>query len=275
MLNIPKLLTKPKSFHSLIGLSPDQFNNLLKKIKPLWQKAEFKRKNWEGRQRRIGGGRKARLSLEQTLFLLLLYYRTYVNHVFLGMIGNINDSKICKYFSRLNPLLAQVFRIPQNKVSLSEDEILEIILDATEQSTERRKGSGYSGKKKQQTVKTQICIDKKGKIIHVTKSYSGNIHDKKIYDKQKLKIPKHIKIKADLGYVGTRCETPVKKPKSRSLTMTEEQFNREFNSSRIIIEHVFAHLKKFHILKDRFRNNISTYNLIFKNICGIRNMVMA
>lgn len=275
MLNLPKLQKKPKSFHALTGMSPDKFNDLLKKVKPLWQKAEFKRKNWKGRKRAIGGGRKQQLSLKESLFLLLLYYRTYVNHLFLGMIANIDDSKICKYFARLSPVLAQVFKVPQSKVDLSEEEILEIIVDATEQNTQRRKGSGRSGKKKQQTVKTQIGVNKKGKILNVTKTYPGNVHDKKVYDQEILKIPKEIRLKGDLGYVGTRCETPIKKPKSRSLTMKEKEFNKAFGSTRIIVEHVFAHLKKFHILQDRFRNNISRYNLIFKNVCGIRNMVMS
>lgn len=275
MLNLQKLQKRPKAFHALTGVSPDKFNDLLKKLEPLWQKAEFKRKNWKGRKRKIGAGRKQKLSLEQSLFLLLLYYRTYVNHMFLGMIGGVDDSRICKYFKRLEPVIAQIFKIPQHKIDLSEEEILEIIVDATEQNTEKRGGSGYSGKKKQQTVKTQVSVDKKGRIIHVTKTYSGNIHDKKVYDKEILKVPKKVKLKGDLGYIGTRCETPVKKPKNRSLTKAERDFNKKFNSGRIVVEHTFAHLKKFHILKDRFRNDISRYNLIFKNICGIRNMVIA
>ena len=32
-----------------------------------------------------------------------------------------------------------------------------------------------------------------------------------------------------------------------------------------------AHLKKFRILSDKFRNNLKNYNLIFKNIAGLRN----
>lgn len=63
--------------------------------------------------------------------------------------------------------------------------------------------------------------------------------------------------------------------RKHSLTMKEKEFNKALGSKRIIVEHVFTHLKKFHILQDRFRNNISKYNLIFKNVCGIRNMVMS
>lgn len=278
MLNIEKLSKRPKVFHSLCGMSPDQFNSLLKKLEPLWQKAELKRKSWKGRKRKIGGGNKYKLSLEQMLFILLLYYRTYTNHIFLGMIANVDDSRICRYFSKLEPVLAKIFKISQKKINLTEDEILELIVDATEQETEKRKGTGYSGKKKKQTIKTQIHINPNGKIKAVSKSSPGNIHDKKVYDKSKTYAtirgkPEKVKKKGDLGYLGTECMLPVKKPKNRNLTEKQKQFNQQFSKERIIIEHTFAHLKKFHILQDRFRNNISKYNLIFKNICGIRNFI--
>ena len=50
---------------------------------------------------------------------------------------------------------------------------------------------------------------------------------------------------------------------------------RRQRSCRIILEHVFAHMKKFRILSYRFRNPIGRYNLIIKNVAGLRNFVMA
>lgn len=278
MLNIEKLSKKPKTFQSLTGLTPSKFKLLLKKLEPLWQKSELKRKSWTGRKRKIGGGRKHLLSLEQSLFILLLYYRTYVNHVFLGMLANIDDSKICKYFALLNPLLAQIFKVPEKKVNLNQDEILELIVDATEQQTQKRNGSGYSGKKKKQTVKTQIHITPSGNIKAVSKSHPGNVHDKKVYDQSLVATVVNGKLKkidkrADLGYVGTICEIPIKSSKKHKLTEKEKRFNRKHSEKRIVIEHVFSYLKKFHILSDTFRNEIKNYNLIFKNICGIRNFI--
>ena len=185
MLNVSKLATKPNIFHSLTGVSPTKFKLLLQKLEVLWQESEFKRKNYSGRKRKICGGRKRKLTLEQSLFLLLMYYRTYVNHLFLGMVGNIDDSKICKYFALLEPLLAQEFRVSERKINLSKEEILELIVDATEQPSQKRPGSGYSGKKKRQTIKTQIHVNIQGKIKSVSKSYAGNIHDKKVYDQSR------------------------------------------------------------------------------------------
>lgn len=280
MLNVQKLAKQPKIFHSLCGLTPHEFNSLLKKLESLWQKAEFKRKNWQGRKRKIGGGKKLRLSLEQSLFILLLYYRTYVNHIFLGMIAGIDNSKICKYFRLLNPVLAQIFKVPKKKVDMAEEEILELIVDATEQDTEKRDGTGYSGKKKRQTIKTQIHVNGKGMVKAVSDSFAGNIHDKKIYDKTKTIVmirgkPKKIEKKGDLGYLGTECRVPVKKSKNKRLTKAERQFNHKFSKERIIVEHTFAQLKKFRILSTKFRNKFNQHNIIFRNICGLRNFITA
>lgn len=280
MLNIEKLSKKPKVFHALCGLTPDKFNALLLSLEPLWKEAELKRKSWKGRKRRIGGGIKPKLTLSQKLFMLLLYYRTYTNHVFIGMIAGIDDSNVSRNINPLEPLLAQIFKIPQRKINLTQEEILELIVDATEQETERRGGSGYSGKKKKTTVKTQIHITPDTTIKAVSKSYAGNIHDKKVYDNSKTYcIVKgklnQVKKKGDLGYIGTGCKTPIKSSKLYKLTEEEKIFNKLFSSHRIIIEHVISFLKKFHILSDRFRNKISRHNLIFKNIAGIRNFITA
>lgn len=271
MLNVEKLYKKPKIFQRLTGLTPNKFQQLLIKLEPLFKKAELKRKKRSKIIRKTGGGRKQILSLSQSLFMILLYYRTYINHEFLGIIIGMDGSNVCRYFRRIQPLLAQIFRIPERKINMAEDEILELIIDATEQESEKRKGSGYSGKKKKNTVKTQIMVTPKGKIKSVSKSVAGNMHDKKLYDKTKVFTNIKVKRKGDLGYVGTILEIPIKKQKNKLLTEEQKLFNKQFSKTRIIVEHVFAHLKKFKILSDKFRNPIKNYNLIFKNIAGIRN----
>lgn len=275
MLNVQKLSKKPKVFQRLTGLTPTKFRELLKELEPLYRQAEARKVNLTERKRKIGGGRKKKLSLDQNLFLLLLYYRTYVNHIFIGIIGGIDDSNVGRYFAKIDYLLARIFRIPEKKVEMSEDEILELTIDATEQESEKRPGSGYSGKKKRNTVKTQIAVNADGKVKSVSKTVRGNMHDKKLYDQTRITTEIKVKRKSDLGYIGTACQTPIKKPKHRNLTEKEKEYNKRFSKERIIVEHVLAHLKKFKILGDRFRNPIKKYNLIFKNIAGVRNFVTA
>ena len=275
MINLQKLYKRPQVFQRLTGLTPNKFQQLLIRLEPIFKESELKRKKTTNRQRKVGGGRKQSLSLGQALFMLLLYYRTYTNHMFISIVMGIDDSNVCRYFRRIQPLLAQIFRIPARKIKMSEDEILELIIDATEQESQKRKGSGYSGKKKRNTVKTQIMITHDGKIKSVSKSMPGNIHDKKLYDNTGAYTTIKVKRKGDLGYIGTSCQTPIKKKKNKQLTKDQKSFNKQFNKTRIGVEHVFAHLKKFNILNHKFRNPISSYNLIFKNIAGIRNFQIA
>lgn len=275
MINLHKLLQKPKVFQRLTGLTPQQFTELLENLTPLWEESEKQRLSRPDRKRAIGAGNKRKLNVGQTLFLLLLYYRTYVNHVFIGMLGGIDDSNVGRYFGKMEPLLAQKFHILARKVDLSEEEILELIVDATEQETERRIGTAHSGKKKRQTIKTQIAVTPQGTIKSVSQSVKGSVHDKKLYDQTKMHTNKPIKKRGDLAYLGTGMLIPFKKPKNGELTETQKQFNRQFSRMRIIVEHAFAHMKKFRILSYRLRNPIGRYNLIIKNVAGLRNFVMA
>lgn len=276
-----RLALKPAIFQTLTGLTPSQFITLLAHLRPIWEAAEFKRKNWKGRKRKIGGGRTPALDLAGDLFLTLLSYRTYVSHVFLGLIVGLDESNVGRRIRYLEPLLAQVFRIPAQKISLTEDELWELIVDATEQETERRPGTGYSGKKKRQTVKTQIHITSSGIIKAVSASVPGNMHDKKLYDESQTFCrgpdgkPQRVQTKGDLGYLGTECDIPIKKPKSRALTVAEKTQNRQFSAQRIEVEHQLAHLKKFRCLADRFRGHLSHYNLMFRNVAGLRNLIQA
>ena len=269
-MNIKKLKQSPKTFSRIFGIEPEKFDELITKIEPLWQKAEAKRLRHK-RKIKKGSGRKYLLSLEQSLAMLLLYTRSYSTHIFLSALFEIHDSAICRYFARLRPVVESVFDIPTKKTDLREDEILKLVVDATEQRTERRdKGSGYSGKKKAQTIKTQIVVDKKGTIMHVSNSAPGNIHDKKLYDASGVKLPDNAK--GDLAYLGTNIAIPHKSSKLHSLTKSQILFNLRHSRKRIIIEHVFALLKSYQMLANRFRGHLENYHQYFVIVCGLCNL---
>lgn len=279
MLKLTKLAKRPRIFHTLCGLTPQQFRELLAHLEPLWSEAERKRRSWVGRKRKIGGGDKPKLTLSEQLFMLLMFYRTYAGQVFIGMVVGLDDSNVSRRIRRLEPVLTRIFRIPSKRINLTNDELWELIVDATEQETQKRKGSGYSGKKHQQTIKTQIHVNKDGFIKAVSHSIAGNRHDKHLYDESHTYArapdgkPKRVKKHGDLGYVGTECSIPFKKPKSRPLMMHEKYFNRHKASQRIQVEHTICHLKQWRILADRFRNNPNRYNRIFRNIAGLSNFI--
>jgi len=53
-MNIRKLSQRPKVFGHFFGISPKQFNDLIKELELLWQEAEHKRKS--ALPKKKGGG---------------------------------------------------------------------------------------------------------------------------------------------------------------------------------------------------------------------------
>jgi IS5 family transposase len=139
----------------------------------------------------------------------------------------------------------------------------------------------YSGKKKYHTIKSQIVICAKTKIILAVFVDCGRTHDFEMWKKSiGVKVVKHIKIKADKGYQGIaelhpNSETPKKKPKGGKLTKEEKADNRRINSERIPVEHSNCRLKRFHILADRYRNRRRRFGLRLSLFCGLHNFELA
>lgn len=272
-MNITKLKQHPQVFTRLFGISPDKFDALIEQVRPLWVKAEAKRLN-HPRKIKQGGGRPYALTLEDGVAMLLLYTRTYITHVFLSALFNVHDSRICRYFARIRPSVESVFNLPLKNTDLSEEEILKLIVDATEQRTERRRDdAGYSGKKKTHTIKTQIVVDHRGDIRHISASVPGNIHDKKLFDQSGVILPDNAK--GDLAYLGTNITIPIKSSKLHPLTQRQKDRNTRHSRKRIIVEHVFASLKAYRILADRFRGSLVHYHQYFLIVCGLRNLARA
>lgn len=272
-------------FRSLTGITQEKFDELVKKTTPLYEQAEEKRLYKAKRERKQGGGRQKELDLPNQLLMLLMYYRIYVSQEFLGLIFGLHNCNVSRQINYLQPQLAKVFRIPAQRIKLSEEELTEeglmkiFIIDATEQQIRRpgkRQKKYYSGKKKRHTIKNQLTVTRKGKIITVSRSVPGSKHDKKLYDESHLTYGINIIPISDLGYFGVeRITMPNKKPKGKELTLEQKQFNRELSKQRIKIEHTIGRMKVFQILSQRYRNDLANHSLIFKNIAGLHNLMYA
>ena len=64
--------------------------------------------------------------------LLFMYYRSYATHEFLGYFVGLDNSNVCRLFRVLEPLVASKIHIEKDR-TLTEDKILDILLDVTEQ----------------------------------------------------------------------------------------------------------------------------------------------
>src|SRR3954451_25109099 len=159
MSHTERLKRSPKAFRQLTGITPAAFDRTLAQLTPRYEAADARRKARPGRQRRPGAGRKHALVLADRLLMLLMYYRTYATHDFLGFLFGVEDSAVGRNITPLQPLLAGIFRIPERRVELDPEEAGELFSDPPERPA-RPPTTGqrafYSGKKKRHTIKTQV-----------------------------------------------------------------------------------------------------------------------
>ena len=264
-----KISKHPKVFLRLLGLTKEEFDILVSKVKLQWEKKvinKYKRP-----------GRNYKLSVEQMLMMLLLYYRTYSTQMQIGFMFGIDDSRVCRIIKLLEPLVAKIVAIKKNR-ELSYEETAQLI-DVTEQVIERpskKQNYYFSGKKRRHTLKTEVRITSDGRIINISKSYKGKSHDFKIH-KEADPIPIGTRVYADSGYQGINKRTknariPIKKSKKKPLSYWQKVYNKIISKRRIKVENMIAEIKNFRILSNRYRNKRRRYNLKFNIIGGIVNL---
>jgi IS5 family transposase len=125
-------------------------------------------------------------------------------------------------------------------------------------------------------LKIETQINERGKIINVSKSCGGRKHDFAVRKAEKP-MPREATILADSGYQGLQKKNkkavlPHKKKRKTPLTEEEKAHNRALASKRVLIENVFAKLKKFKILGSVYRNFQKKLHLRFNIIAGIHNL---
>jgi DDE superfamily endonuclease/Helix-turn-helix of DDE superfamily endonuclease len=283
MTNYEKLRRKPSSFRMFTGLSAVEFDRLVADLEPVWVTRKAKRSTRRPRQRKAGAGRKAKLLFVDRLLVTLLYYRTYVTQEFVGFLFGVDKGTVSRTVHELSLCMAGVFRIPEKKVRIDPDDIEAVFVDATEQPVhrpKRRQRRSYSGKKKRHTVKHQIVVTRKRKgpgetqrvrIKAVSKSTKGRVHDKKLYDGSRLRIPNGVPKSGDSGYQGSDLQVPTKKPRKGQLSDEQKRANRRLAKERIVAEHGIGKMKIWRMASDRYRNPTRRHTVMMKNVAGLHN----
>jgi len=283
MTNYEKLRRKPSLFRMFTGLSADQFDALVADLEPVWVTRKAKRSARRPRQRKPGAGRKAKLLFTDRLLIALLYYRTYVTQELVGFLFGVDKGTVSREVQELGLCMAGVFRIPEAKVRIDPDDLVAVFVDATEQPVNRPKRKQrrtYSGKKKRHTVKHQVVVTRKRKgpgekqrvrIKAVSKAAKGRTHDKKVYDRSRLRLPGGVPKSGDSGYQGTDLRVPKRKPRKGQLSADEKRSNRALAKERIVAEHGIGKMKIWRIAADRYRNPPRRHTVMMKNVAGLHN----
>ena len=154
MLTVEKLRRKPKHFHNFTGLTPQQFDQLLAAIEPLYEKAEVQRLSNPSRLRPRGAGRKFKLELPERLLMSLTYLRLYITQTLLGYLFGLDTSNVSREVQgRMLEVLSEVLPLP------AREEPLDLALAAS--SSDRSSGrSGGSSKRKRRIGTLEELLEK-------------------------------------------------------------------------------------------------------------------
>ncbi len=302
---LDKLSRKENIFQRIVGLNFKQLDQLTKAIKPLWEKSEKERLDRAERKRSIGGGHPYKLeTLREKIIATLIYYKQYPTQEFLGIMLGIDQSAISRLLQKMLPLI-EYAADPELRTYLAQakedwekkkvsnwneffqkhPDLRDVSEDATEQQCFRatnyeEQKKYYSGKSKQHAIKTQIAVSSRGRILDVSKSYPGSVHDKTIIDEEETikKFPEKISQRFDLAYLGANKDSPehyiilpVKKPRKGELTELDKEYNRANSKRRDVAEHALSKIKKFRMLAGVFRQSLKGYNQAFRNVVALVN----
>ena len=115
------------------------------------------------------------------------------------------------------------------------------------------------------------------KILYLSDTYEGSVHDKKICDEEPFEFQNEIELLQDLGYQGHTpknavIQMPMKSSKYRKLTEEEKKENKMKSSRRVTVEHAISGIKRCRIVKDIFRYRRYGYDdLVMLLSCGLHN----
>ena len=274
----------PHVFPRITGIQVEAFQHIVKENRIAWNRLQ-KKKKCRGRNSKVA-------TLEERLMLLLLRYRSNMTFTLLGMFFDIDGSNIYRILMQFESLLVKKLHIEKD-FSLTDENLKQVcqsdnntqksdtvlVVDITAIKIQRQLKSPnkfYSGKHKDFVVKVEILTYLDGKIVKISNLYSGRNHYFKIRMNE-FKISPHIALIGDLGCFGyekihTKTVTPAKRKKSQKLSKEEKERKREISKPRIVIEHVFASMKRFKIIGSLYRDNLKKLHKIINIIAGIHNL---
>lgn len=290
IMDINKILRNHRMSMALIGLSKEKFEELLVTFTQIL----IDERNTHKRKRKIGGGRNGNIkSAEQKLFFILFYMKNYPTYDVAAFLFASSKTSTCDWVHDILPILKKTLGrelvLPKRQIHTPEEffalfpGVNEVMIDGLERPAVRSKNNktqkkNYSGKKKRPTRKNDIVVNNKKKILVLTPTKHGRVHDKKMSDKFSVitTIPNEVSILVDTGFQGIQKQHPnVFMPKKRSknymFTELDRQWNRLISSTRIVVEHAIAGVKRYKVAADIFRNKNGLDDIFMEISAGLWN----
>ena len=274
-MQLQKVLKNSRLTHALTGLNEEEFSSLLVTFSQVLLEARQSGK----RKRKVGGGANGNFNIKSAqskLFYILFYAKVYPTFDLAAFVFDSSKSCTHRWMHESLPLLEKSLGrkvlLPERRITTAEaffeafPDMKEIIIDGMERPTQRPSNNKtqrkhYSGKKKKHTRQNTVVVDKSRRILMLSPTKHGSIHDKKMTDKNHIpaSIPDDVSILVDTGFQGMAKQhpnvlMPKKKPRGSYLSTEEKEMNRLISSIRIVVEHAIGGMKRLGFMANIYRN---------------------
>ncbi|MFF4153264.1 transposase [Streptomyces sp. NPDC001651] len=227
------LRAEPVWVETFTGLRMDRFERLLRVV----------RERGGGGP---GGGRPWCLPLAERVLLVAVYYRTNLTMRQLAPLFGVSAATVCRVIQRLRPLLA----LESAPRPVADVERLWIV-DGTLVPVRDRK-VGASSRNYRFSANVQVIIDADTRLVIASaRPAPGNKADAHVWRESDLPgLAAGTTVLADGAYLGTGLIVPHRRRAGRPLLRAQEEDNAEHRRVRARVEHTFARMKNWKILRD-------------------------
>lgn len=189
-------------------------------------------------------GRPWGLPLEDRILLVTTYWRTNMTLRQLAPLFGISKSAADRVIDHLGPRLALQ---PRRRFRKNTVLIVDGTLVPTRDHTVAEQSKNY-----RYSTAHQVVIDADSRLVVVVgRPLPGNRHDSRGWEESGTKdAVGHTMTIADGGYQGTGLVIPHRRRKGEELPAWKEEHNRSHKQVRARVEHTFARMKGWKILRD-------------------------
>ncbi|OEJ23179.1 transposase [Streptomyces agglomeratus] len=223
--------SQPSWIVPFTGMSPRSFGKLVTVLRREGADAVSKGRPWS-------------LSLEDRTLLVAAYWRTNLTVRQLAPLFGVSKSAVDRIIGRLGPMIAL-----RPRKRFAKDTVL--IVDGTLVPT-RDHTIAEQSKNYRYSTNHQVVIDADTRlVVLVGRPLPGNRNDCKAWEESgaKASVGQTVTI-ADGGYPGTGLVMPHRRRTGEELPGWKQAHNKSHKQVRARVEHVFARMKTWKILRD-------------------------
>ena len=212
-----------------------------------------------------------KLGLFTSVVVALTYLRRNRVQVELAETYGVSQPTISRVIANLTPLLGAICagHVP---VAEELDDAGSYIVDGTLLPCWSWAGHRelYSGKHKTTGMNVQVACTPSGRLAWISDAINGSRHDKHCLDESGVLLEADPATwVGDKGYVGAGMLTPFKKPAGGDLLDWQQEYNRQVNRIRCVIEQVIANFKTWRIMHTDYRRPLHTFKETISTVIAL------